>query len=158
MEETILPHSAILIPLITINDKKHILYERRALDLDFQPGDVCFPGGGVDEDETDLEAAIRESCEELLIKKENLNNISYFDSFVGPFKKSIVSVFFGELVCYNNTYSKIEVDSVFTVPVDGFPKPIEENEHYPTYIYKGYKIWGFTARVTKEFLNKYYGI
>lgn len=153
-----LPHSAILIPIINIDGKAHILYERRALDLDFQPGDVCFPGGGADEDEADIDAAIRETCEELLINTENIKNISYFDSFIGPFKKSIVSVFFGELVCYNYTYSKIEVDSVFLVPINNFPKPIEENELYPTYMYNDYKIWGFTARVTKEFLNRNYGI
>ena len=64
--------SAVLIPLIQKDDGYHILFEVRSKKLQHQPGEVCFPGGRVEERETTLEAAVRETKEELLIDDSQL--------------------------------------------------------------------------------------
>ena len=62
-------HYAVILPVVDLDDGKgpQILYEVRASDLDRQPGEVCFPGGQIEAGETPLEAALRETEEELAI-------------------------------------------------------------------------------------------
>lgn len=44
--------SAVMIPLIKKNDGYHILFEVRSNKLSQQPGEICFPGGRREHDET----------------------------------------------------------------------------------------------------------
>ena len=64
--------SAVMIPLIKKNDGYHILFEVRSNKLSQQPGEICFPGGRREHDETSMETSIRETCEELLISESNI--------------------------------------------------------------------------------------
>lgn len=43
---------AVLVPLVEREGKLHILYEVRSQDMRRQPGEVCFPGGRIEGDET----------------------------------------------------------------------------------------------------------
>ncbi|RKD29565.1 NUDIX hydrolase [Thermohalobacter berrensis] len=113
---------AVLLPLIYDNGKLSILYEVRAKHLDTQPGEISFPGGGVEKGETFLEAAIRETVEELNIKKDNIEIIGKLDYLISPFNFSIhpfVGVL-NEVDKKNIMYNKDEVDNIFTVPIDFF--------------------------------------
>ena len=66
--------SSILIPLIQVDEEWHILFEVRSFTMRKQPGDISFPGGRIDStDETPLEAAIRETHEELGIDPATIN-------------------------------------------------------------------------------------
>lgn len=57
---------AVFLPLILVNDDWHVLYEVRSQHIS-QPGEVSFPGGQVENQETLQEAAIRETVEELTV-------------------------------------------------------------------------------------------
>lgn len=146
------PDSAVLIPIIEVNGKEHILFEKRAEDIDFQPGDVCFPGGGIDPGEIPRDTVIREVCEELLITPDKISELKEFDVRQGPYTR-VVSTFTGRISDYGFTYSKNESGSVFSVPLDEFPEPETNGSYYPVYNYKGYRIWGFTARLVRDFLQ-----
>ena len=61
---------AVLVPLVEREGKLHILYEVRSQDMRRQPGEVCFPGGRIEGDETPEACAIRETEEELGIPAE----------------------------------------------------------------------------------------
>ena len=52
---------AVLAPLVRVDGETHLLFEVRALHMRRQPGEVCFPGGQIEEGETPLEAAVRET-------------------------------------------------------------------------------------------------
>ena len=54
---------AVLVPLVEREGKLHILYEVRSQDMRRQPGEVCFPGGRIEGDETPEACAIRETEE-----------------------------------------------------------------------------------------------
>ncbi len=70
---------AVLIPLIEEDGEAKLLFEVRSKDIR-QPGDVCFPGGRIEEGETETEAALRETAEETGISREYIEVLGRFDS------------------------------------------------------------------------------
>lgn len=173
--------SAILIPLIREADgSTSLLFEVRSGKLETQPGDICFPGGGMDGEETAEEAAQRELTEELLVKPEQVQILGRLDGMMGPTGGAIWPVF-GTLSDYDGRFSEDEVEEVFTVPLDFFLHT--EPERYRTTLitvpdddfpydringgrnygwgrkdqqmlffeYRDRVIWGFTARAVWRF-------
>ena len=70
---------AVLVPLVEREGKLHILYEVRSQDMRRQPGEVCFPGGRIEGDETPEACAIRETEEELGIPTASITVLGRLD-------------------------------------------------------------------------------
>ena len=70
---------AVLCPLVERPDGLHLLYEVRAAALHRQPGEVCFPGGRIEGDETPEACAIRETEEELGIPTASITVLGRLD-------------------------------------------------------------------------------
>lgn len=176
---------SVLIPIMKINGELNIIYELRAKDMPTQPGEVSFPGGARENNESFLETAIRETCEELNISEENIEIFGEIDSLISTSGVKI-HCFVGEIININFENIKPnpkEVDHIFPIAIDylmenepktysirlnrtmaeDFPFhliPNGENykwrEHrYDEVFYKhtDYKLWGFTARMTHNFIN-----
>ena len=71
--------SAVMILLVEENEEVSIVFEVRALKLRSQPGDVCLPGGRVELNEDPKETSVRESMEELNLKREQIDIIGSMD-------------------------------------------------------------------------------
>ena len=129
---------AVLIPLIEREDGNvDVLFETRAQELDAQPGEICFPGGAMEDEESPLETALRETCEEIGVAADDIEIIGEMDSlnnaglqidvFVGLLKGVTVS---GEDRPAERqtqrfsglTLSDAEVEDVFTIPLTFFLK------------------------------------
>lgn len=111
-------HFSVLIPIIEIEDDPHLLYEVRSEDLRSQPGEICFPGGKVELGEHHAETAIRETCEELNIEREDIEIIGQIDDIVTPFNMYIhVYVGFLNLDLYDIEANEGEVKELFAVPL-----------------------------------------
>lgn len=176
---------AVLIPMIKIKGQWEIIYEVRASTLKKQPGEISFPGGGVEKGETYVQAAIRETVEELNIYEHHIDVIGELDYYVSYYNSTIHS-FLGIIDGVNIDQiepSKAEVDHIFTVPLDYFlhtePQlyyidlsrsisrdfpynliPNGQNYNWQKikdsvyfYIYEDYVIWGYTAKMTKHFVD-----
>ena len=74
-------HSALLIPLTEYEGELCLLFELRSSNVS-QPGEVCFPGGGIEEGESPVQAALREAEEELGLQTEDIEMLGQFDSLV----------------------------------------------------------------------------
>ena len=178
---------SVLIPLIKRDNEVHILFEKRALSLKNQPGEISFPGGGIERGENSRDAAIRETCEELLINKRDLSIIGKGDFLVNPYLAIIYS-YVGILNIEFDAISpsKEEVESIFTIPLDFFkinkPKSYKtkinliREDSFPYelipngrnykwkraegemdfYVYKDIVIWGFTAKMLRNFIKNVY--
>lgn len=178
---------SVLIPLIKRDNEVHILFEKRALSLKNQPGEISFPGGGIERGENSRDAAIRETCEELLINKRDLSIIGKGDFLVNPYSVIIYS-YVGILnIAFDAiSPSKEEVESIFTIPLDFFkinkPKSYKtkinliREDSFPYelipngrnykwkraegemdfYVYKDIVIWGFTAKMLRNFIKNVY--
>jgi coenzyme A diphosphatase NUDT7 len=73
--------TAVLVPLVQLSGGEWaVLFERRALSLRRQPGEVSFPGGHWEATDVDERAtALRETCEELQTSPENIEFLADLD-------------------------------------------------------------------------------
>lgn len=174
---------AVLIPLIEEKGEVELVFEVRSKDI-AQPGDVCFPGGRVEEGETFEETALRETFEEIGIPAEDIESFGRFDSLLEVNRirmHTLVGKLPGdwrEKLCPDS-----EVAEVFTVPLrffrDNEPdyyrgKIIQDTEGFPYeahgispdyrwreayqdlyfWHYEGHLIWGLTAAIIKWFCEE----
>ncbi|MGL5439440.1 MAG: NUDIX hydrolase [Filifactoraceae bacterium] len=113
--------SAVLIPLVTINNQTHLLFQRRSRKIKTQPGEVSFPGGKYEQsDKTLKDTAIRESCEELGLNPTDIDIITEMDTLITPFN-IIIYNYLGVIKNINDiAINEDEVDYIFTVPLQYF--------------------------------------
>ncbi|MBE6471841.1 MAG: NUDIX domain-containing protein, partial [Coriobacteriaceae bacterium] len=76
--------AAVFIPLIEREHSYDVVFEVRAQHLKRQPGEVCLPGGHIEPGESAREAAVRETCEELLVDVSQLREIVDLGRINGP--------------------------------------------------------------------------
>lgn len=70
---------AVLVPLVEREGETYLLYEVRAAKMRRQPGEVCFPGGRIEGEETPEECALRETWEELGIPDSAIQILGRLD-------------------------------------------------------------------------------
>lgn len=178
-------HSAVLLPLIQQEDGRYsLLFEVRSRHLKTQPGEICFPGGHIQpEDDSEEEAALRETCEELGVSPGSLELWGSLDILITPFMQ-IIYPFVGLLKEPQNIKpNPEEVEEIFTVPLElllnlspeyheitieaqppeDFPfHKIPHGRNYRWrkarwpelfYEFEGRIVWGLTARILHHFLN-----
>ena len=134
-------NSAVLIPLIYINNEYNFLFEKRSSNIR-QGGEVSFPGGEFDsvKDKDYRSTAIRETIEEIGIEANIINIIGRMGTFVGPMGVT-VDPFVGVINLNNLNDIKIdrkEVERVFIIPVSYFmeKKPLEYFVNFEVHPYK----------------------
>ena len=176
--------SSVLIPLVEIDDELHIVFQVRSSTLNTQPNEVSFPGGKMEIGETPLDTVIRETFEEFGLEKDKIDITTELDLFVSPFGVIIHSFLGKISSIDDIKFNTDEVESIFTVPlsflvnytpeehvnslIPNFDKnfPFDlipdgkkykfRNAKYKTYFYR-YKnkvIWGMTAMILENFINK----
>lgn len=175
--------SAVLLPLTMHQGKLQVLFEKRALHLRRQPGEICFPGGRRDEaDDTALETAVRETCEELGLNQGSLKVLGALDRVVNPFQTvdayvgwiedsrlirpsadEVDRVFYVEFEELVRTEPSVHYVEIQVVPEDDFPyDKIPGGRAYPWrmqriaeyfYEFDGHVIWGLTARILHHFVE-----
>lgn len=180
-----MPFKESAVMLLLSKDEKgylQLVLEVRALTLRSQPGDICLPGGRMDQGETSKETALRETIEELGINIADMEYIGAMDYMVNPYGIKI----YPHIAFYHGAEyrpNKDEVDHLFYVPLaffieqepegydlqvgplnlDDFPtERIRGGKKYPFrkgqnikyfYQYGDYTIWGFTAEIIKYFIE-----
>ena len=108
--------SAVLLTFVPRQGAWHLVLEERSRRLHHQPGELCLPGGMVEPGEAPAQAALRETCEELLVEPGQLTLWGAGDVLVTPGGHTI-HPFLAELRDYAGSYSPAEVHTTFTVPV-----------------------------------------
>ena len=87
-------HFSVLVPFMG-KEKDTLLFELRAKGIR-QPGEICFPGGMVEEKETPEQCAIREAAEELGITRDKIHITAKAGCIVSH-TDAIIHVFVGTL-------------------------------------------------------------
>ena len=161
---------SVVIALINIGDKLHLIFEKRSDSVN-QSGDISFIGGHIEENESPLSAAIRETKEECNLSEDNINIIAQSDYlmnfnslFVHTFIFEIINVKF-EDIDYND-----EVEKLIAVPLEEIMHTnyssykskikIERDENFPYHLIENGKNYNFFTgnEVTYFYEFKYYVI
>ena len=112
---------AVLCPFVEVEGEVHLLFEVRAKGLR-QEGEVCFPGGRVEEGESFERCALRETEEELGIPPSEIAVFGESD-FQASQEKMLLRSFLGEVSPAGLARLRpaaAEVAEVFTVPLRFF--------------------------------------
>lgn len=167
---------------IALTESEDVIFEVRSEMIGHQPGDICLPGGGLEEGETPEEAAVREMMEELLIGREQIEVIAPSSIFVTGMQE--IHSFLCKVSGYSGTYQKDEVVKILRVPLSFFREtspeihvvvwnpeigenfPFEKihggknygwrehKSHIRFYEYDGHVIWGITARIMEAIAHQ----
>ena len=140
-----------------------ILFTKRSSKLTTHSGEVSFPGGMWEEKDTSLfDTAMRESNEEIGLKKKNVMDLGRMNYLLSRHKVE-VNPFVGYLESNQEFIGNFEIDEIFDVPVSFllnnnniFYKEFKRNDlriSMPSWVYNGNRIWGLTALITADFLN-----
>ncbi len=157
--------SAVLIPLFRAGHEYRLLFTKRTTRVEAHKGQISFPGGRVDEeDSSSQETALREAYEEIGLRKEDVTLLGRIDDTVTLTSNYIVHPFVGLIPYpYEFRLSTSEVARLLEVPFEVFtaggggrvmPIPYEGQilESF-AYTYDGEVIWGATARIMKNLVE-----
>ncbi len=159
--------SAVVVPIIRINNESHILFEVRALSLNSQPGEICFPGGKIEKNENPLDCAIRETSEELNIPTNNIEIISKLSCLITTSNMAIYSFcgFLNNVEFDSIKFNKHEVASIFSVPIKELLnyEPLLSNiqidldppENFPFHLIQNGKAYNWKTGICPVYFYKY---
>ncbi len=160
------PEAAVLIPIFDKDGVAQVLLTQRSQSMKRHSGQISFPGGKIDEGETVVDAAIRETYEEVGIPVEDIEIIGKLDDFntthyiVTP----VLAKINPEKVFINSPQEVVEILFVPLSDLKGDNIHRIENWDYMNVNYlvhfydlkqngKKYNLWGATAGVLHRMLN-----
>ena len=156
--------AAVLVPLYKKGENCHLLFTKRTDKVKYHKGEISFPGGVFDEEDSELEkTALREAFEEVGLKEKDVQIIGVLDDII-TLTEFIITPFVG-LFPYPYTFkvSEIEIAELIEVPLSFFLREdiyhervifrMNREEMVDVFQYENHIIWGATARILKQFLD-----
>ncbi|XP_028168234.1 nucleoside diphosphate-linked moiety X motif 8-like [Ostrinia furnacalis] len=154
--------AAVLVPICVDKGKVCLLYTLRSSKLKNHSGQVSFPGGKMDENETIFDTALRETEEEIGIPKADIDVWSEMPKVIGRNKEVLISPVVGLVKNFDVNKLKPnldEVEEIFTIPMEVFCDPtnhahnLYEKNILPIFFNEKHTIWGITGLITHFFLQ-----
>jgi 8-oxo-dGTP pyrophosphatase MutT (NUDIX family) len=159
--------AAVLLPLTCIRQQWHLILTRRTDKVEHHKGQVSFPGGRCDSQESFPEAtALRESREEIGLAPTDVRLLGRLNDILTITRFRVTPVVGVVPWPYPFVPAPAEVQRVFHIPLawladrsnwreepltpQGVPRPVP----VVTYrLYDGERLWGASARITLNFLE-----
>lgn len=159
--------AAVLIPLISSGGEWHLLFTRRTDSVEHHKGQVSFPGGACDEQDSSPEAtALREAHEEIGLLPADARLLGRLNDVLTITHYRVTPVVAALPWPYPLRPALAEVARHFTIPLlwladprnwrelphtpDGLPRPFPV-VHYKTY--DSEVLWGASASITLNLLS-----
>jgi 8-oxo-dGTP pyrophosphatase MutT (NUDIX family) len=158
--------AAVLIPIQEGEDGDYLVLTKRADHLNHHSGQIAFPGGRVDDSDADeLDAALRESHEEIGIHPRDVRILGKLDQINAAYGYG-VTPFVGVIPAhYEFRLNPAETAAVSSLPITALLEPANfvVNDYLsargqPSYHFyvNGWDVWGVTARILVQFLELVY--
>jgi 8-oxo-dGTP pyrophosphatase MutT (NUDIX family) len=153
--------AGVIIPIFEKDGKPFIVLTKRTLTVKIHKGEVSFPGGMFEDKDGDrINTAIRECCEEIGVKKKDMEILGRLDdmfTLTGVCVRPYVGI-----IPYPYTFkaNPHEVAYLIYLPLQYLQEvypAMEEAEHagkvekVPSFYYNGDRIWGATCRILLRF-------
>lgn len=157
--------AAVLVAIYPEGDDYHVLLTKRSELVEYHKGQISFPGGGYEPHDADLMAtALRETEEEIGVRREDIEIIGQLDDVV-TVSNFRVRPYVGVIkrTPYDFVFDPIEVAAILPVPFahltdeacireetvrfDGVRMPMR------SYVWEEHVVWGTTAQILRSFLD-----
>jgi 8-oxo-dGTP pyrophosphatase MutT (NUDIX family) len=156
--------AAVLVPLFVRDGELHAVFTKRRDDLRRHPGEISFPGGRQDDDETDLRlTALREAEEEIGLPQDAVDLVGALQPTPTIATNYSVYPFVG-LIEPGHVWkpSAAEVEAVLEFSLDDLRGGYERRRllrrgvpfRTDVYIVGDQLIWGATARILGDLLER----
>ncbi len=161
MDSMNLKPAGVMVLLFEREGEHTVILNRRTNIVDHHKGEISFPGGRMEsDDEGLLDTALRETFEEMGIKKEYITVLGSIDDTQTK-TGYMIRPFVGIIdYPYSYTLSKYEVEEVLEMPLFGLFRSeyqrdeihlIQKNEvKSPVYVFDGNVVFGATARILEN--------
>jgi 8-oxo-dGTP pyrophosphatase MutT (NUDIX family) len=155
--------AGVLVPVFEKEGETFIVLTRRTDTVKMHKGEVSFPGGMCeDEDASTLDTALRECCEEIGVRKTDVEVVGRLDDMV-TVTGFVVTPYVG-IMPYPYTFktNPKEVAYIIYLPVEylmAVDTSTEQAEYkgrntkVHSFYYNGDRIWGATCRMLLQFRN-----
>ncbi|HEY7456982.1 MAG TPA: CoA pyrophosphatase [Solirubrobacterales bacterium] len=159
--------AAVLLPLYGWPDEPGLIFTERRADLRRHAGEISFPGGRPDEGDADLSAtALREAQEEIGLSPSLVelgDALPATGTFVTRYR---IHPFVGHIPRPHELElqpNPAEVETILTFSLDVLRRGYAMRRlirrgvpiHTPTYEVEGQMIWGATARILADLLERF---
>ncbi|WP_424990826.1 CoA pyrophosphatase [Fluviibacterium sp. S390] len=157
--------AAVLVAVLDTADGPQIYLTKRASHLAHHPGQIAFPGGKVDANDSGIEAAaLREAREEIGLPASHVSILGRL-----PCHETVTSFRVTPVLAQITRPFALrpepgEVDEVFTVPLRHLADPARyrvegrrwrgARRHYYTVPFGPYYVWGATARILRGLADR----
>jgi 8-oxo-dGTP pyrophosphatase MutT (NUDIX family) len=156
---------SVLLVLYLLDGQNYLVLTRRRDDLQAHAGQISFPGGQREDGESLEEAAIREAQEEVGIKPGNLSILGHLECLYIPPTDYAVYPFVAWHTGQPQFTAQVEeVAEILEVPLGHLLNPDNQFEELweirgfqvqvPYYLVGPHKVWGATAMILSEFLER----
>jgi 8-oxo-dGTP pyrophosphatase MutT (NUDIX family) len=153
--------SAVLVALFVATDGPRVLLTRRSEMLTSHKGQIAFPGGRLEAGETSLQAALRETHEEIGVDASGARVLGELSAHRTISSSSHIVPHVVELDTEPSVFAlNAEVERAFSVPLAELTRPDTfRHEHWkfadrevvvPFFYLDDETIWGATARMLQE--------
>ena len=141
-----------------------VLLNKRSMTVEHHKGEMSFPGGAKDPEDTDFEdTARRETHEEMGIARDDITILGRLDDNVTR-SNFLVKVFVGTIPYpYDFQPSSIEIAEVVEIPLNVLRDPgswrwdsrLEDGERVSvrSYGYQDHLVYGATAKILDQFIE-----
>jgi 8-oxo-dGTP pyrophosphatase MutT (NUDIX family) len=159
--------AAVLVLMICIEGEWNLLFTKRSELLKNHQGQVSFPGGAVEEQDSDIIAtAIREANEEIGITESAIHVIGTMPEFFTISNFAVTPVLAILDWPISLSLSQEEVSKVFSIPIKWLQKPGRYEErmfthpsgfHGTVIFFEPYEdeiLWGISAKITVDLIQE----
>jgi len=161
-EPVLTRYASVLICLFPVNKDWNFFLTKRSGSVEHHKGQISFPGGVIEKDEDPMNAALRETNEEIGIQSKRIQIIGELSSIYIPVSNFKVQPYVGFLNKKPKTkINKQEVSKLFHVKLNDLlnNKNLKSEEKLlgdelvkiPYFSLKNEKIWGATSLILSEF-------
>jgi 8-oxo-dGTP pyrophosphatase MutT (NUDIX family) len=161
-----LKDAAVLIPVVDDGDEARVIFTQRTSSLRKHSGQIAFPGGKVDGDESAETAALREAEEEIGLARHFVEVIGPLPSIPVLSGFRITPVLSVVRTGFDLTLNPDEVEAVFDVPLSFLMDPANHRQekgkfrnldrYYYAIPYQDRRIWGITAGIVRSVYERLY--
>jgi 8-oxo-dGTP pyrophosphatase MutT (NUDIX family) len=158
--------AAVLAPIVARPEGATVLLTQRAAALRQHSGQIAFPGGKIDDNETPLGAALRETMEEIGLEARHIEPVGWLDPYLTGTGFRILTMTAIVEPPFVLSINRSEVEEVFETPLSFLMNAANHQRQsrewqgrlrqFYVMPYENRYIWGATAGILRNLYERLY--